>query len=78
MEEVFMRIFDVPLSYNDFVVKSKAYTSDLNLIRKNYELYVFAYPLVYKKNRRFLISHLYKRTPAVQGLADVIPLFHNF
>ena len=78
MGEVFMRIFDVALSYNDFVMKSKAYTSDLNLIKKKYELYVFAYPLVYKKNRRYLISHLYKRTPAVQGSADVIPLFHNF
>ena len=73
-----MRIFDLALSYNDFVIKSKAYTSDLNLIKKNYELYVFAYPLVYKKNRRYLISHLYKRTYAVQGSTDVIPPFHNF
>ena len=72
-----MRIFDIALSYNDFVIKSKAYTSDLNLIRKNYELYVFAYPLVDKKNRRYLISHLYKRTSATQGSADLIPLFHN-
>ena len=72
-----MRIFDVALSYNDFVIKSKAYTSDLNLIKKNYELYVFAYPLVYKKNRRYLISHLYKRTHANKGSTDVVPLFHN-
>ena len=72
-----MRIFDIALSYNDFVIKSKAYTSDLNLIKKNYELYVFAYPLVYKKNRRYLISHLYKRTHANQVSTDVVPLFHN-
>jgi hypothetical protein len=72
-----MRIFDVALSYNDFVIKSKTYTSDLNLIKKNYELYVFAYPLVYKKNRRYLISHLYKKTPAAQGSVDVVPFFYN-
>jgi hypothetical protein len=72
-----MRIFDIALSYNDFVIKSKVYTSDLNLIKKNYELYIFAYPLVYKKNRRFLISYLYKRPPAFKGSADVIPLFQN-
>lgn len=77
MGEVYMRIFDIALSYNDFVIKSKAYTSDLNLIKKNYELYVFAYPLVYKKNRRYLISHLYKKNHTDQGSADVIPLFHN-
>jgi len=77
MGEKFMRIFDKALSYNDFVIKSKAYTSDLNLIKKNYELYVFAYPLVYKKNRRFLIGHLYKRTSATQMSAEVIPLFQN-